>query len=57
MEKEEKKAFDLDKLFDLKQAYKKAIQEEKDTFWFDDKQLLVSYAKYLIEYLEYQLKP
>lgn len=49
--------FDLDKLQELKSSYENAVRENRDSFWFDNKQLLVSYAKYLIEYLEYQLKP
>ena len=36
----------------LKQEYDKAVALDKDQFVFDKHILLVTYAKYLIEYLE-----
>lgn len=36
----------------LKAAYAKAQVEHKDRFYFEGNVLLVSYAKYLLEYLE-----
>lgn len=36
----------------LKEEYEKALALGKDIFVFDKQVLLVSYAKYLIEYLE-----
>lgn len=36
----------------LKKAFKKAVDAEKDRFPYKGETLLVSYAKYLIEYLE-----
>ena len=44
------------KLSGLKRAYKKAIIEKKEMFRYKECDFLVSYAKYLIEYLqsEYQ---
>lgn len=44
------------KLRSLKAAYKKALANGVEHFTFEDKPLLVSYAKYLIEYLDTQLK-
>ena len=40
----------------LKKVYKKATKENKDRFEFQNKELLTVYAKYLIEYLETQIK-
>lgn len=35
----------------LKNEYKNAVRDSKDTFIFDGNELLTKYAKYLIEYL------
>jgi hypothetical protein len=35
----------------LKNEYKNAVRDSKDTFIFDGNELLTNYAKYLIEYL------
>lgn len=35
----------------LKALYKKAVENEDESFIFDGQEILVSYAKYLIEYL------
>ena len=40
----------------LKRLYKKAVEEKKNVFTFKGHQLLTSYAKYLIEYLENKFK-
>lgn len=39
----------------LKRAYQKAVDDELEMFQFEGHDLLVSYAKYLIEYLEKEL--
>jgi|HubBroStandDraft_4_1064222.scaffolds.fasta_scaffold419159_2 hypothetical protein len=39
----------------FKAAYRIAVDAKVDTFRFDDKEFVVSYAKYLIEYLDGQL--
>lgn len=43
-------------LRDLKIAYKKAIEIDQEVFVFKGREFLVSYAKYLIEYLESKLR-
>ena len=43
-------------LANLKLAYKKAIEYERPSFLFQKKELIVGYAKYLIEYLESKIK-
>jgi hypothetical protein len=48
--------FTPQKLADLKVAYEKAKAAGKESFVFEGNELLVSYAKYLIEYLEGQFK-
>ncbi len=40
----------------FKKAYKIALKEDKETFIFEGKEFLTNYAKYVIEYLETQLK-
>ncbi len=40
----------------LKLKYKDAVEKEKTNFMFKDNEVLVDYAKYLIEYLESQFK-
>lgn len=35
----------------FKKAYREAEKEGKDSFTFEDKEILVTYAKYIIEYL------
>jgi hypothetical protein len=44
--------FTKPKLKALKKQYEKARAEEKETFIFEGHEILVSYAKYMIEYLE-----
>lgn len=48
--------FDRQELSNLKRSYTVAIRNKKDQFTFKGNELLVSYAKYLIEYLETKLK-
>lgn len=40
----------------LKKEYKKANDKKIEVFLFEGKEILVSYAKYLIEYLETKFK-
>ena len=47
---ENKKYITLEDLPELEKLYKKAIEEKRDIFIFKDSRLLVSYAKYVIEY-------
>jgi hypothetical protein len=44
------------KLQRFKRRYNKAVEENVETFMFEGHELLVRYAKYLIEYLETQFK-
>lgn len=39
-------------LVTLKKLYKEAVDKNQNSFWFEDHELLTSYAKYLIMYLE-----
>lgn len=50
-------AFDLPKLIRLKKAYADAIELEQEKFLFDNHEVLVTYAKHLIRYLESRLNP
>ena len=36
----------------LKAAYQKAVKEKKDFFLYNGQEVVTTYAKYLIEYLE-----
>ena len=40
----------------LKEAYKKAVEDNAASFIFQEKELVTGYAKYLIEYLENEFK-
>ena len=40
------------KFSELKRLYEDAVKNEVETFWFYGNELLVAYAKYLIEWLE-----
>ena len=44
--------FDIVKRNQLRRAYKAAVLAEKDSFEFEGTELLVSYAKYLLEHLD-----
>lgn len=48
--------FTKEKLSELKKQYNVVIENNLEVFIFDGSELLVSYAKYLIQYLETQLK-
>lgn len=48
--------FDEPKLKRLKESYQQAIKDKKDSFIFEGHELLTSYAKYMIEYLEDKFK-
>jgi len=39
----------------LKKAYEQALKDNQNSFIFEDNELLVSYAKYLLQYLEDKL--
>lgn len=43
--------FDQDKFTKFKEDYNKAVEEGVNSFFFDGHEFLVSYAKYLLEYL------
>lgn len=47
--------FDRQKLSNLKRAYTNALKDKKEVFKFEGNDLLVSFAKYLIEYLDSKL--
>ncbi len=47
--------FDAETLLRFKKFYKEAIRKEEEIFIFDGKEYLVTYAKYLIQYLESKL--
>ena len=44
--------FNEERLDNLKIAYDRAVDADKEDFWFEDAHFLVTYAKYVIEYLE-----
>lgn len=48
--------FTPSKLKNLKEAYRTAVEAHQDSFWFDGSEVLTSYAKYMIEYLDMQFK-
>jgi len=45
-----------DEFKELKILYDKAVEEKKSEFLFMEQKLLVDYTKYLIEYLENEMK-
>ena len=47
--------FDALKLKEFKKHYNIALNDKKEIFIFEENEYLVSYAKYLIEYLEMSL--
>jgi hypothetical protein len=49
-------SFSQDDLIQFKKLYEQAIRDEKEIIIFKGDEYLTSYAKYLIEYLETQLK-
>lgn len=46
--------FTPDKVKALRKAYAMAVETEAESFIFDGRELLTSYAKYLLEYLDMQ---
>lgn len=48
--------FDNAKLERLKAAYKKAVENGKESFFFDGQEYLTTYAKYVIEYFKTKFK-
>jgi hypothetical protein len=40
----------------LKKEYERAVKENQEIFLFENKELLTSYAKYLLEYMKDKLK-
>jgi hypothetical protein len=36
----------------LKAAYQQAVEEKQTSFYYQEKEFLVSYAKYLLQYME-----
>lgn len=49
--------FTPDKLTKLRKQYLEAIQNGQESFLFEGHEMLVCYAKYLIEYLDMQFNP
>lgn len=56
MAKEELLEFTIQDYADLKEKYNLAVLKNKDIFIFKEHELLTSYAKYLLEYLDTKLK-
>lgn len=50
----DKLIFDKQAYLDLKQLYDEAVLEKREIFLFQEKEILTSYAKYLLEYLRNQ---
>jgi len=48
--------FTEEKLTALIDLYNQAVKEGKESFLFEGQEVLISYAKYLIEYLKGELK-
>lgn len=46
--------FDKQAYLDLKQLYDEAVLEKRETFLFQEKEILAGYAKYLLEHLRNQ---
>lgn len=36
----------------LKAAYEQAVEEKEQSFYYQEKEFLISYVKYLLEYIE-----
>ena len=56
MKKEDYINFDKNKIDRLETAYKKAKEQGKFQFEFDEKEYITDYAKYLLEYLKPTMK-
>lgn len=48
--------FDLEKYKKLKLLYEKAVKDNIDVITLEDKEIAVSYAKYILEHLENKFK-
>ena len=48
--------FNKQDLKELKKLYNEAVKNDKESFMFKEHELLVIYAKYLIQYLETMIK-
>ena len=48
--------FDKETLEELKQDYAAAVRRGADSFFFEDAEMVVEYAYYLIQYLEMKFK-
>lgn len=46
----------VEKLEELKKLYNKAKSDKQVTFFFEGKEILTNYSKYVIEYLEDKFK-
>lgn len=49
--------WDRPKLEELKKARTAAVEKGLETFEFEGHEIVVTYARYLIEYLDHRLKP
>jgi hypothetical protein len=49
--------FDAAKVERFRKRYERAVREGEEVFKFEGKDILVGYAKYVLEYLEGKLKP
>lgn len=47
--------FTIVKKLALRKAYNKAVEDKRDQFTFEGNEYLVSYAKYLLEFLDTKL--
>ena len=47
--------FDHETFKNLKQEYKRAVENKQEIFMFQEHELLTQYAKYIIEYLNSKL--
>ena len=58
MSKEEtiKSTFDYKQYKLLKNAYRNVVKQKLESFSFNNKEILVSYAKYMLEYLQTKFK-
>jgi len=48
--------FTVPKFNQLKREYDKAMRDNLDVFTFEDRAVVTTYAKYLIEYLRHELE-
>ena len=48
-------SFDTRKYRALKHAYEQAVDKGAESFWFEDHELVTSFAKYMLQFLETKL--